>query len=429
MRKYISTSIFALLLALSFNYQPLWFLSFFALLPLFAVERLGIFFLYGLVFYLAMYFPLLKANYLITQSWFLSIVLLMVFVLSLTLLQFGVSYIFNRFIRFLPLSFVLVEILRLYVPFDGYPFDYLGSLAANIPTLGLSLHYITVFGWSFVILTINWLVYKILKENERKKYLLGLAFLLLFLGILGLIRLESYKYQPSHLKVAVIQPFIPQKDKLKNSLYTLPYLVYLVNQVPKDVDLILLPETTFEEIDKYDQFFKAFKDRNFIVGVSHIIFDFDRLQLYAQNQALLVVHGKVKQVYVKRFLVPFGEYTPSYFGWLGKLIPYLDNIDYRAGDRDVIFNFRNIFFLPRICFEIAYPQRISPLVDYIVNLTNDAWFYGSWIIKRHLLQAKVRAIETGRPVIFVNNNGFSGILTPLGQYIGNPNRKILIFQL
>jgi apolipoprotein N-acyltransferase len=125
--------------------------------------------------------------------------------------------------------------------------------------------------------------------------------------------------------------------------------------------------------------------------------------------------------YDKRKLAPFGEYVPyaSVLGWLG-----LGTLgDGLSGFSPGIET--GPFILPGlppavalICYEIIFPgltRETAATGDWILQVTNDAWFGKSAGPYQHLAQARVRAIETGLPVARAANTGISAIIDPYGR--------------
>ena len=78
-------------------------------------------------------------------------------------------------------------------------------------------------------------------------------------------------------------------------------------------------------------------------------------------------------------------------------------------------------FSPLICYEIAFPREvINPHIQrpqWILNITNDAWFGTSTGPYQHLQMAQVRATEEGLPVIRVANTGISAVIDPHGRIL------------
>jgi apolipoprotein N-acyltransferase len=72
-----------------------------------------------------------------------------------------------------------------------------------------------------------------------------------------------------------------------------------------------------------------------------------------------------------------------------------------------------------ICYEVIFPGAVtpSPRPDWLVNITNDAWFgvsAGPW---QHLAAARLRAVEEGLPLVRAAQTGISGLFDGRGQLI------------
>ena len=75
-----------------------------------------------------------------------------------------------------------------------------------------------------------------------------------------------------------------------------------------------------------------------------------------------------------------------------------------------------------ICYEAIFSNFLKPSVkdaDFILQITNDAWFGKSIGPQQHLAQLRIRAIEYGVPVIRVANTGISAIIDANGKVIKN----------
>jgi apolipoprotein N-acyltransferase len=73
-----------------------------------------------------------------------------------------------------------------------------------------------------------------------------------------------------------------------------------------------------------------------------------------------------------------------------------------------------------ICYEIIFPGAVvdpNDRPDWLLNITNDAW-YGTFSGPyQHLLQTRVRAIEEGLPVIRSAGTGISAVIDSYGRVI------------
>jgi apolipoprotein N-acyltransferase len=123
--------------------------------------------------------------------------------------------------------------------------------------------------------------------------------------------------------------------------------------------------------------------------------------------------GNVINKYFKSHLVPFGEYRP-----FGDIIPTPGQLESGAGPAIIPFWQRQI--VPAICYEIVFSDSLIPAganPNFIINITNDAWFGRSWGPYQHLDMARRQAIETGLPVIRAAHSGISAIIDANGRVV------------
>ena len=137
----------------------------------------------------------------------------------------------------------------------------------------------------------------------------------------------------------------------------------------------------------------------------------------------MLVLNKDEQIYNKRHLVPFGEYTPfkTFFSYIANKLN-IPMSDLSHGDLNQNpFLVDNITMHPLICYEIAYPSLINMTNNYsvIINISNDAWFGNTFAPYQHLQIAQVRALETAHPVIRAAITGISAIIDKNGSIIEN----------
>lgn len=130
----------------------------------------------------------------------------------------------------------------------------------------------------------------------------------------------------------------------------------------------------------------------------------------------------VGPVYDKFHLVPFGEYTPlgdvaAHFGIRAFAARY--GAGYSAGDGPKTMSLANLPPVqPLICYEAVFSRHLitgADRPDWLLQVTNDAWFgalSGPW---QHLAQARLRAIESGLPMMRAANTGVSAVIGPRGE--------------
>ncbi|MEO1041237.1 MAG: apolipoprotein N-acyltransferase [Pseudomonadota bacterium] len=134
-------------------------------------------------------------------------------------------------------------------------------------------------------------------------------------------------------------------------------------------------------------------------------------------------NAPLKTAYDKHRLVPFGETLPFYevFDALGiaSLSP-VGGGGFIAGDGPRTISLGNAPFAPLICYEDVFPGTLFPKgqrPDWLVVVTNDAWFGDAAGPEQHLDIARMRAIENGLPVVRSANTGISAIIDPSGRLL------------
>lgn len=138
--------------------------------------------------------------------------------------------------------------------------------------------------------------------------------------------------------------------------------------------------------------------------------------------AVLDEQGAPAGVYDKAHLVPFGEYVPfgdllARFGIYGFAANAGQGFSAGPGARLIDLGAAGKA-LPLICYEAVFPQDVLAAPErpaLLLQLTNDAWFGAAQGPYQHLAQARMRAIESGLPMIRAANTGVSAMIDPLGR--------------
>jgi apolipoprotein N-acyltransferase len=140
--------------------------------------------------------------------------------------------------------------------------------------------------------------------------------------------------------------------------------------------------------------------------------------------AILGEGGRTKAVYDKHHLVPFGEYIPlqqTVRRLGGPTIETLTRGGFTPGEGPHLLGAPGVpAFLPLICYEAIFARHMwapEGRPEWIVQVTNDAWFGTLSGPFQHYAQNRVRAIEQGLPLVRVANTGISAVIDPLGREV------------
>lgn len=126
--------------------------------------------------------------------------------------------------------------------------------------------------------------------------------------------------------------------------------------------------------------------------------------------------GMASGRYVKRRLVPFGEYVP-FENLLRGLIGFFDlpMSHAEAGDwRQPLLSIQGRPAVMSICYEVVYPELMRADADVLLTVSNDTWFGDSIGPRQHLQMARMRALENGRWLLRSTNDGITAIVDPQG---------------
>lgn len=128
--------------------------------------------------------------------------------------------------------------------------------------------------------------------------------------------------------------------------------------------------------------------------------------------------GRVAESYDKFHLVPFGEYVP-----LRRFLPVAKvtrgSTDFSRGPGPRTLNVPGVPpFSPLICYEAIFPGAVvdpDSRPEWLLNVTNDAWYGVSPGPYQHFEQTRVRAVEEGLPLVRAANTGVSGVIDAYGR--------------
>jgi len=149
--------------------------------------------------------------------------------------------------------------------------------------------------------------------------------------------------------------------------------------------------------------------------------------------------AKILATYDKFHLVPFGEYVP-FRKYLNNFLPLIKltegRVDFSSGPGQRTITVPGAPRVsPLICYEVIFSGAVTssdkkdmPQPEWLLNITNDAWFGVSSGPYQHLAAAQLRAVEEGLPLVRVANTGISAVIDGYGriQKASNLNERTYI---
>jgi len=330
---------------------------------------------------------------------------------------------------------ILLEDLRALF-LGGFPWHPLGLTQIDNPHLTWLLPFGGVRLLSGLLIIINIGFYlcgrAILQKRLRNAAFYGCALLIPIICL----SLADNHLQPAtarsnpnrSIKIALIQPNIPQKEKWRpenRDKIIEKMLAMSLQNLNFKPDLIIWPEAALpllleREPAIYNSLrrFTTLNQTSLMLGSPRLISRPNRSEKKLFNSIYLISPTRPTQIYNKIKLVPYGEFTPltTLFPFISKIVP---GLDYSPGDDIQNFDFKGLKLAPSVCFEGVFPAFTARFfaagADILINLTNDAWFGDSPGPRQHLMNIRLRALENRCTICRCANTGISAIITPDGR--------------
>lgn len=327
-------------------------------------------------------------------------------------------------------AWVVIEGIRGYLVLP-FPWLFMGGILGGTLSVLQSTAWVGILGLSVAIFaSVHFFI------HSQKSALITLGvWILVAGGGYGVLHdretsllLPSSNISPS-LTIALVQPSWTQEEKVMG-FYTPAYQKRLLDLSAQAVrqqgaKLIIWPETAIYAHQMKDPVFaESLKSllsggRLLMMGVSSREGDVSLNQIWVLDE-----HLNRLATYTKRHLVPFGERVPLLSSLPFVFLNQKDMPRFQSGPRHVESMALKGFppASPQICYESLFSGTIvSHDAQWIVNVTNDAWFGDSWGPDQHFYQARVRSIEEGIPLIRVANTGKTAIVDARGRIVQDLN--------
>ena len=326
----------------------------------------------------------------------------------------------------LVLTWTATEMLRAYV-FTGFPWA--SPAQASIDGLGgQSLAWVGPHGVTLWLMSLAWLLS--LVPGASRRMLLRAAQGGVLVAAVVLLHAPILRPEAALTPhwVRIVQPNAAQQSKwdpeMALDFYERQLAMTTAAPAPgaQAPNLTLWPETAISWIVEpgalvLEQIAATAGAQTVALGVLRL----EEGRLY-NSMVLLGAGSGAPQVYDKHHLVPFGEYIP--FAPLARRIGLRALADiigsgFVAGPGPRLLDFGPLGLgLPLICYEAVFAHDVNAAPerpDFLLQITNDAWFgkYGG--PQQHLAQARMRAIEQGLPLMRSANTGISAMIDPYGR--------------
>ncbi len=334
-----------------------------------------------------------------------------------------------------PFIWVGMEYLRSWL-LTGFPWCLSGYALADYTGLCQLAAFAGVYGLSFLVMTVNVLLfYLLLRRNARALSLCG-GCILLVIGIEVFFQLRIPSQVSGDQPVRIVQTNLTleqkwgeeERSKMLGELADLTSAEIPLSRKSGSPGLLVWPETPAPFYYKRDLDFKirmdylaSHTDRYFIFGfVDFLDSPSGTGLLEPLNSVAFLSPTHFIAQYDKMHLVPFGEYIPypSLFFFVEKISTEAGN--FVPGQKRVAPLLSNGHKVSAfVCYEAIFPDLVRQFAldgaEVFVNVTNDGWFGHSTAPRQHLNMARLRAVENCRFLLRAANNGISAVIDPYGR--------------
>jgi len=342
----------------------------------------------------------------------------------------------KRFAAF-PVLWVASEHARSYV-YGGFPWNLTAFALYRNPIWLQFASFWGVYGVGFLVVAVSSLV--ALSAIRRKAGgLAAAAGLALLAGLAGAIGMGRSPGPSRVVRVALLQPNIPQEARLSDDVEARNYFSVIgqAREAAREKPgLIVIPESSFPIYWQTSALLRRdltsvaaecgctvlFNDVDFGAGGRHY------------NAArVTTAEGLAGPAYRKVHLVPFGEYVPlpRVFFWVRQISTAVG--EFSAAVEPTVLSSGVLRIGVGVCYEILYPvlawKQARSGANLLATISNDSWYGAAGAQAQHFAGATLRAVENRRYLLRAAITGISGIVDAKGRIVAElpRNRRGTIF--
>jgi len=322
----------------------------------------------------------------------------------------------------LPVAWGVSEWMRGWV-FTGFPWSVSGYAHVDAPLAGYA-PLVGVYGIGVLVALCAGCIAML--TQRRKLPAVGLCAALLLAGA-GLRTIEWTHATGRPLSVRLLQGNIPQDQKFDYAFLTGILDTYRTMIEAAPADLIATPETAIPifahqlppgYMNDLQRFASA-SGSTLAIGVPLL----DGPNKYANSLITLAPQAQPHPYrYDKAHLVPFGEFIPPGFRWFTDMLNIPLNDATRGGGLQAPFRVKDQLVQPNICYEDVFGEEIADQLrnapqpaTVLLNVSNLSWYGQTTAVPQHLQISRMRALETGRPMLRATNDGATAVIDARGR--------------
>lgn len=342
------------------------------------------------------------------------------------------SYIIQRFqmqnVWAIAAVWTATEYLR-GVVFTGFPWLQFGYSLLDSPFSGVAPIF-GVEGLTFFVMLVSGYLVHLVKNSQKVTACITLAAVLLTAFASQWVQWVKADEQQKATTISLVQGNIEQRMKWDPEYFdqTVDRYFRLIGSVIGQSELIILPESAIPATERQIQ---PLIEQLHTAGLkqgSELIMG----TMYQNTKGLFnsaVVLGSESHPYSqdtamrfnKHHLVPFGEYVPfgNLLDWMRDV--FILPVNLAQGEFiQPALQAAGRKFNPAICYEIIFGDQLqknqqADNADYLLTISNDAWFgtsVGPW---QHFQMARMRALELGKPLVRATNTGITAFVNGYGR--------------